>query len=505
MSTTSAWVTGEPPADDATSLGALRDALLADGARSVRGWDRVTHLEGGRAGLAAAVGSLAQPAPDGPRLLDLWTDDGGRSWALLGHGAGFLLHTGDTSTAQQAMAHLNPAVYWLEREMMAAASLRHGDAGEEALDAVVLEPLTETQGRGVFTVPFGPVRSGVVESMLYDIATAGEDMLAVVPRTGFKRRGLELRLCEVPVAAVGVVGERIAGVFSVAGALAVCQAVENAAGVEVSAEAQAIRGILAELERVHNHCDSIMKLCDDASLAVGTAQMGILKERVLRLLAGLTGHRYGRAVVVPGGVSRGLGPHPDLGEALRGLARDSVRVHSLLLDTGSFLDRLERTGALTTSDAAALGASGPVARGSHLPWDARVERPYGPYRGWPVTASVMSGGDVMARFEVRVAELRASLQWILDLVGEVNVEVAPQPSPVPVAAGALGLGWVEAPEGEWIVVVEGGVDGRLAQARVRPASLLNFGCFRRACEGWVLTDFAFIEHSFGLSVAGCDR
>ena len=40
---------------------------------------------------------------------------------------------------------------------------------------------------------------------------------------------------------------------------------------------------------------------------------------------------------------------------------------------------------------------------------------------------------------------------------------------------------------------------------VRAASFANYGIFNRLFEGQVLTDFAFIEHSLGLSPAGCDR
>jgi formate hydrogenlyase subunit 5 len=111
----------------------------------------------------------------------------------------------------------------------------------------------------------------------------------------------------------------------------------------------------------------------------------------------------------------------------------------------------------------------------------------------------------MARTEVRMAEIRDSLRFVFDLATEGDLAAPPPAAGLALGPDALGVGWVEAPEGEWLAVVETGPDGTITHARVRPASLLNFGCFQRACEGWVLTDFAFIEHSFGLSVAGYDR
>lgn len=473
-----------------------------------------THLAASTLAVSAgSAGSVRTVVAHGSRpngafrLLDLWPTERDGAWmvrVLLGGGEAFLLHTAtlDAEGGYPSAARVSPAAAWLERALVETSPIRPHDPSVHL--APKTAPLDTVEGRGVFIFPFGPVRSGIVESMRYDVATAGEDMLLTVPCTGYKRRGLERRLCELPFDQAGLVAERMAGVFSVAGALAVCQAIEAAAGVTVSPEAQAIRAVLAELERIFNHCDTIMKLCDDASLVVGVAQMGILKERVLRLLAALTGHRYARGVVVPGGVARPLSAVA-LGDELRRFGDNFAKVRRLLLATDSFLDRLERTGEIPPADAAALGTSGPVARGSTLHRDARWERPYGQYRVQGIQAAVMSDCDAMARMEVRMAEIGESLRYVLDTLTTADLTSAPPPEAIRLEQGRIGVGWAESPEGEWIAVVEGGAHGRLASAHVRPASVLNFAAFQRACAGWVLTDFAFIEHSFGLSVAGCDR
>lgn len=462
--------------------GAPLEMRSIPGAEALRDWAR----------------DLAAEPVSGRRLLDLWaTGDGAdrEIWALAGRGGSLELGRARVGASWDGVGDVLPAARWLEGD----ASRSPASAGQPP------QPLLDVEGRGVFTIPFGPVRSGVVESMLYDVATAGEDMLRVAPRLGFKHRGLERQAVLRPLDQLPLIGERMAGVFSVAGSTALCQAVESAAAITPSPDALAVRAVLAELERVHNHLDVTMKLCEDASLALGVAQVGILKERVLRLVAALTGHRYGRGVVTLGGVRRGLRTET-LAPTLDLLAREGRRVRRLLLGTTSFRDRLERTGAVPTEDAAALGVAGPLARGSNLPWDARVERPYGAYVQHPVEQARMVDGDVMARFEVRLFEIRESLRLIIELASSHDLAGPPPPPPLDLEEGGVGVGWVEAPEGEWTVVVEAGEDGdRLARCRVRPASMMNFACFGRACEGWVLTDLAFIEHSFGLSVAGHDR
>ena len=59
----------------------------------------------------------------------------------------------------------------------------------------------------------------------------------------------------------------------------------------------------AELERIANHIDVAVRLADAAGLAVATARLALHKERVMRLVSRMCGSRFGRGVVVPGGVS----------------------------------------------------------------------------------------------------------------------------------------------------------------------------------------------------------
>ncbi len=153
----------------------------------------------------------------------------------------------------------------------------------------------------MFSLPFGPVRSGVFEAIQFLIETGGEDVPRIQTRPFFKHRGLEARLVGLaPDRAVHVV-ERIAGIASVAYASAFSQAVERALDVEPPARAQRWRAVHAELERIACHLDVIAKEAETTALYVGQARFQILKEQTMRIRAALTGSRFGRGVVVPGG------------------------------------------------------------------------------------------------------------------------------------------------------------------------------------------------------------
>ncbi|MGH3049240.1 MAG: nickel-dependent hydrogenase large subunit, partial [Gaiellaceae bacterium] len=357
----------------------------------------------------------------------------------------------------------------------------------------------------VFLLPYGPIRSGIFESIQYAIETGGEDVLALETRPFFKRRGLERRFEGLSPAHGAVLAERVAGIAAVAHATAFAQAVERALGVEPPAAAQLWRVVHAELERIANHFDVAFKLAEDAALAVGAARFAILKEDVLRLRARMCGSRFGRGVVVPGGVS--AAPALDPGEiraAVERLERDLRRDRRLLLRTTSFTDRLVGTGTLDRGTVAALGGVGPVARAAGAATDARFERPYGAYRRLGFEVATALDGDAMARLEVRFAEVTQSIHLIRQALDGLGRAGGALTADAPGDDRTSAYGWVEAPQGELVYRVEV-ADGRIGQVRIASPSLRNWPLFTASFGGDVLTDFSFIEHSFGLTPAGADR
>jgi Ni,Fe-hydrogenase III large subunit len=426
-----------------------------------------------------------------------------------------------------AVTPLVPAAHWFERELhdlwgvvpaghpRLEPLIRHdGDAladggvvGDALGGGAAARPAgrrgsDRLRGDGVFVIPYGPVRSGVLESAQFFVQTGGEDIAYCAQRLFFKRRGVERRITELPPALGVLVAERASGTSSVAHALAFSHAVEQLCGAEAPPRAQAIRRVLAELERLHNHLEVTVRECEDAALSVAQAQFAALKERLHRLAATLTGNRFLRGVIVPGGVRTELatGPLARLQTDLDDWSRDFNGTLELLLRTDSFLDRLVGAGPLSESDARDFGCVGPVARGSGVDIDSRRDQPYDGYGALAVPTR--TDGDAMARMEVRFDEVRASLEVVRAACG------APMHGPFAVPIGpftsADGLGVAESARGETLYWLEADGRERLRACKLRAASFVNYGVFNRVFEAQVLTDFAFIEHSLGLSPAGCD-
>lgn len=402
---------------------------------------------------------------------------------------------------------------------------RPGSGGPQTPEAIEPDEHSlprHVMGEGMFTIPHGPVRSGVLESIEYLVETPGEDIPHLNMRLFYKHRGLEKRFEGMAPGHGALLAERVEGVASVAHALAYCHALERIRGTSVSRPAALVRVLHAELERVAAHVDTAARLADAGGLAVAAARFAVHKERVLRLVSRMCGSRFGRGVVVPGGVA-GL-PRIGGGDILAELGRLEQAIMAdarALMGSASFLDRLRGTGPLTPSRAAGHGALGPVGRASGQADDDRRDRPYDAYSWLDLgEPSPHEGGDALARLRVRWAEVAQSMRLLRQAAAELR-DTGGDPSPdgrggPPEDAGGQSpayapqdggdcdgraVGWAEAPQGEVLydVRVE---SGRITRCRPRSASFHNLVLFHEVFAGDILTDFPFIEASFGLSVAG---
>ncbi len=417
-----------------------------------------------------------------------------------------------------SLAAVFPSIGWYEREMMDLNGLRFADhpepyplvlkdSGEElanAIPAATGRPrLPDIDAVDVQQLPFGPIRADVVESAEFTFVYVGEHIIHYQPRLFFKHRGMETCFEGADAGRAVVTAERVSAVGSVSHALAYCEAVERAAGCAVPARANALRVLLAEMERIYNHVHYLGHLCHTTTLKVGEAQGKLLEERAKHLNARLTGSRFLRGLFIPGGLRRDLDPGQWLGDALESLREEFSAYAGKLENSESHLDRLITTGLLPRRVAFDQGATGPVARASGVARDLRLDHPYACYEGLPLTAPTFDDGDAYARARVRIAEVEASFvlcQRVLLLLepGPVRVECDP-------AASSEGLGWSEGPRGAAYYAVHVGADGRLARVKIKSPSFSNWRAFPFTVHDSNMMDYAINEASFGLTIAGCDR
>jgi Ni,Fe-hydrogenase III large subunit len=359
------------------------------------------------------------------------------------------------------------------------------------------------EGYGMFTIPHGPVRSGVLESIEYLVETPGEAIPHLNMRVFYKHRGVEPRFTGLALPDGVLLAERAEGIASVAHALAFCHAAERIAGCTPPAAAALVRVLHAELERIANHLDVAVRLADAAGLAVATARLALHKERVMRLISRMCGSRFGRGVVVPGGVTAlpRLSP-ADLRAELDKLVTQVTAEATALMATSSFLDRLRGTGPLTPERARIHGALGPIGKAAGFADDNRLTRPYDAYPDLAVPpARAHAAGDAMARLRVRWEEVESSFGLLRLAADQLAERVGDQLRVRCEPADGRALGWAEAPQGEVLYDLSL-AGGQIARCHPRSASFHNLVLMHEVFAGDILTDFPFIEASFGLSVAG---
>jgi Ni,Fe-hydrogenase III large subunit len=141
-----------------------------------------------------------------------------------------------------------------------------------------------------------------------------------------------------------------------------------------------------------------------------------------------------------------------------------------------------------------------VARASGKICDVRTNHPYGIYNDLKLKEKTQTNGDVLARFNLKAAEVLDSTKMIQRLISELDSgEVS---APIQIRDG-YALSMVEAPRGQnvhWVQIKNGLVD----RYKVRTASFCNWQAMEHAVLGNIVPDFPLINKSMNLSYAGTD-
>ncbi len=329
-----------------------------------------------------------------------------------------------------------------------------------------------------YSVPVGPVHPALKEPIRFEFKLDGERIVGVDIKPGFAHRGIEYMGMRRNLIQTLYLSERICGICSISHPLAITQAVENAAGIEVPARAQYIRTIIGELERIHSHL---------LWAGVGAHELGFdtllhltwnVREKSMDLLETLTGNRVDYAIPIYGGVRR------DIPAEKAHLAYEALAYYKGLLQqmVDAFLHdksvemRTRGVGALTYQQAVDLCAVGPVARAAGVKKDVRQDMPYLAYADLDLHAITPEDfglapiGDVYDNIVVRLLEVGQSIEIIescLETMPDGPLSSIPK---VPALLAALkkadgeGIGRHEAPRGEVIHYI------RLEEGKEEPAA-----------------------------------
>ncbi len=363
-------------------------------------------------------------------------------------------------------------------------------------------------GRGLHQIPVGPVHAGIIEPGHFRFTANGETVARLEARLGYVHKGIEGLLDGAEIAAAARVAARVSGDSTVALGFAFALAVEAALGIDPPPRAVALRGVMAELERIANHLGDVGAICNDSAFALIHAHCGIFRERILAACDHAFGHRLMMDRIIPGGVAQDIAADgvTAIAATLDAIEPRFAEVAALYDDTPSLQDRMCVTGTVAPDMVKQWASGGPVGRAAGRDFDARRDLAYPPYRGLRFAVPVLSAGDVDARVRIRILEIGASAKMVRDWLAALPG--GPIAAAIPVAGASApvreGVAVTEAFRGDVLVWLRIAADGRIARCHIRDASWFQWPLLEAAIENNIVADFPLCNKSFNCSYSGHD-
>jgi NADH-quinone oxidoreductase subunit D len=377
-----------------------------------------------------------------------------------------------------------------------------------------VESVTVGTGAGLETADMvlniGPQHPSTHGVLRLKLVLDGERVVSCEPVVGYMHRGAEKLFEARDYRQIIVLANRHDWLSAFNNELGVVLAVERLMGLEVPERAVWLRTALAELNRVLNH----LMFLGSYPLEIGaiTPVFYAFRERetIQAVLEEASGGRMHYMYNRVGGLKEEV-PSGWTGRARQAIGevqRRLLELDKLIRRNEIFLARTVGVGVLSASDAAAFGASGPVARASGLDMDLRRDEPYLAYGSLDVPVVTRTTGDCHARFEVLLDQVYASLDMAtvcLDRVDSVTGPVNVRLPKVVKAPEGHTYAWTENPLGinGYYLVSHG--DRTPWRLKLRTASYSNVQALTKLLPGCLVPDLIAILGSMFFVVGDIDK
>ena len=411
-----------------------------------------------------------------------------------------------------------------------------------------------------FTINFGPQHPAAHGVLRLVLELDGEVIERADPHIGLLHRATE-KLAETRTWIQSLpYMDRLDYVSMMCNEHAYCLAIERLLGIDVPIRAQYIRVMFDEITRILNH----LLWLGTHSLDVGgmTTFLYAFRERedLFDIYEAVSGARMHAAYYRPGGVYRDLPDRmPQYNAMNRRNAKELARLNenrqgsvldfiedftrrfpgyvddyeTLLTENRIWKQRTVNIGVVSAERAIALGFTGPMLRGSGVPWDLRKKQPYEVYDRVEFDIPVGTHGDCYDRYLVRIEELRQSnrivkqcVDWLRANPGPVIVEnhkVAPPSREsmktnmeelihhfklftegMHVPPGETYVG-IEHPKGEFGIYLVSDGANKPYRVKIRPPGYVHLSALDEMVRGHMIADVVAIIGSQDIVFGEIDR
>ncbi|WP_050742524.1 NADH dehydrogenase (quinone) subunit D [Deferribacter desulfuricans] len=385
----------------------------------------------------------------------------------------------------------------------------------------------------VITVNMGPQHPSTHGVLRLVVDLDGETIVDVRPDIGFLHRGVE-KLAEnrtyhqfIPLT------DRLDYLSPLSNNLAYCLAVEKFFDVKIPERAEYLRVIFAELARLASHLVWIATHALDIGAMTVFLYAFREREMILDMFEIATGQRMTSSWIRIGGIRDDVPPEffDRLREFIEIFEERVDTYERLLTKNRIWLKRTKGVGYLSPEDAQDYGVSGPIMRGSGIPFDLRKAEPYSIYDRFDFEVACFDGCDIYSRYQVRMKEMRESrkiLEQALEQIPEGPVmtddprigfpsheEVYEKMEALIRRFYLISKGFktpkgetyacVEAPKGELGFYIVSDGKEKPYRLKIRAASFVNLGALPAMSKGYMIADLVGIIGSIDIVLGEIDR
>ena len=290
------------------------------------------------------------------------------------------------------------------------------------------ENLNFERDDSTMVINFGPQHPSAHGQLRLMLELDGEQVVKAYPDIGYLHRGIEKMAENMTYNEFLPTTDRLDYIASTSNNYAYALSVEKLLGIEAPRRAQVIRTMLLELNRIISHLFFI------ATHALDVGAMSVFlyafreREFAMDLMEDYCGARLTHSAVRIGGV-----PLDIPSDWLDNMAKfcDNIEheiehtYNALLQENRIWKMRLEKVGVLSPEDAISWGCTGPMLRGSGIPYDVRKEEPYELYPELDFDIPVSDLNDSYGRYRLYMEEMVQSIRIIRQLM-PMYAETEPQ-------------------------------------------------------------------------------
>ena len=280
---------------------------------------------------------------------------------------------------------------------------RAGVTPGESMAGIRTETMTVNMG------PQHPSTHGVLRLVL---ELDGETVVSVAPTIGYLHTGIEKTAEQKKWQQVIPLVERMDYLGAQSNSLAFVLGVEKMLGLEMPERVQAIRVLIAELQRISSHL--VWFGTHGMEIGAITAMLYAFREReiLMNLNELLAGFRFFPSYLRVGGLREDIprGFKEAVAAFLDRFPGKLDEYETLITKNPIWLGRTRGVGVISLADCYSWGLYGPISRAAGGDYDVRRAFPYCGYDTYDFDVIGASNGDVYDRYIVRMAEMRESVK-----------------------------------------------------------------------------------------------